>query len=176
MAPRLTEVRTVLLGPARGLDAVLRVMSDPYVLLSAETPEGDFQMYPQVTPAIFDSLIQHLPEPCRRLIVHDTANKYENDDEDEYEAEAWSDDEDEDDEQDEDETQTNAPYCQWLQGSWDAVLLPRYTQWMARATIYIDMLYGLPHPYQRPSPPHADRAARCETAVAAMGRAAATRP
>ena len=63
--------------------------------------------YVQLTPAFFDSLAQHLPEPCNRYIFHDPACQEHEDPED--------------------GTAYNESYCQWLLGCWDAVLQPNCT-------------------------------------------------
>ena len=42
----------------------------------------------------------------------------------------------------------NQPYCQWLLGCWDAVLLPKCAQWIKQVTVIVDMLHGLHQPYQ----------------------------
>ena len=86
-------------------------------------------VYPQLTPAFFVRLARLLPESCQRYIFSDPA--YE-------EYLEWEDD----------DMAYNEPYCQWLLGYWDAVLLPKCTQWIARASIDIDMFYGSPHQYQ----------------------------
>ena len=39
-------------------------------------------------------------------------------------------------------------FCQLTLGCWDAVLLPKCVQWIARSCITIDMAYGLHEPYQ----------------------------
>jgi len=89
--------------------------------------ETTVAVYPQLTPAFFDSLTHHLPAHCQLYVLGEPVYK-------EY--------------RDPDNEQYNAPHCQWLLGSWDAVLLPRWTQWVVRAHIDVTMLRGLPQPYQ----------------------------
>ena len=90
---------------------------------------GSVDVYPQLTPAFFDSLAQYLPEPCRRFIVDDAAFTKHLDPVTRAAA-------------------PSEPHCQWLLGCWDAVLLPRYTRCLPSAHIHINLLHGLPQAYQ----------------------------
>ena len=76
-------------------------------------------MFPQLTTLSFDRLARLLPEPCRRYIFSDPRRK-------QYDGP-------------EDGAAYNEPCCQWLLGCWDAVLLPKCTQWITQASVNIDM-------------------------------------
>ena len=124
VVPRLHEVRRMTRDRERGLAAVGLVPGrNDYV-----DSERTYRVYPQLTPAFLDSLARLLPKPCRRCIFSDPTYK-------EYV-------------EPENGTAYNEPYCQWLLGCWDAALLPKCAQWIGRASIHIDMLHGLPQPYQ----------------------------
>ena len=124
VVPRLHEVRRMTRDRERGLAAVGLVPGrNDYV-----DSERTYRVYPQLTPAFLDSLARLLPKPCRRCIFSDPTYK-------EYV-------------EPENGTAYNEPYCQWLLGCWAAVLLPTYTKWIERASIDINMVHGLPQPYQ----------------------------
>ena len=80
-------------------------------------------VYPQLTPAFFNSLAQHLPQPCRQYALDDlhASEKY---------------------------PRVNERVCDWLLCCWDPVLLPQCTRWMTRASIQIDMHHNLSQSYQ----------------------------
>ena len=123
--PKLSGERRVARGRERVLVAVgLSSQRHGYTVHNESTSE----VYPQLTPAFFNRLTQYLPEPCIRYILDDEYNEYAK-----LKHGAGS----------------NKPYCQWLLGCWDAVLLPKCPQWITRASVNIEMVQGLPQPYQR---------------------------
>ena len=128
VAPRLVEMRAVTCSRERGMAAVGLTEGHKYVVaVGPPADDVEVQVYPLLTPAFFGSLAHHLPEPCRKHILTDPTHR-------ELKAEPGK--------------AYNEPYCQWLLGSWDAVLLPRCTQWTAHALVNIDMMEGLPQSYQ----------------------------
>ena len=121
--PRLEETCTVrdlrrCVLPAMGLS-----MDSVYTL----DDEHAVTVYPQLTPAFFDSLAEHLPEPCDGYIVDSAVLPHRGE---------------------ENSPEHIQPYCQWLLRCWDAVLLPKWVQWAGRAVVRISMVQGLPQSYQ----------------------------
>ena len=122
-------------GLAYGSEGVQKSVSqppyhEPYNLARHHSSMRDIEcnVCPLLTTAFFDGLAQHLPEQCRRYIFSDARNKEYDDPED---GAAY-----------------NEPHCQWLLGCWDAVLLPKCTRWITRASVKLHMVDGLPQPYQ----------------------------
>ena len=126
VAPKLSEERNVMEELRREKRHLATVgYPNAYHEYTVINPTG-CSVYSQLTPAFFDNLVQHLPERSHHIIMNDLINVYEDDD----------------------DICRNEPFCQWLLGCWDAALLPKCAQWITRATINVDMLYGLPQPYQ----------------------------
>ena len=129
VAPRLTEVRTVKRGPyswaAVWLSNRPRRVLDQYLPHSRTFHGAQVQVYPQLTPALFDRLFAHLPALRRCRLIDDAPR-------------------------DKSGHRHNEPYCQWLLGRVDAALLPKYVQWTAHATISIKERQP-PQPCQRES-------------------------
>ena len=89
-----------------GLDAVGLVPRRHHYIEPVESPwVPSVEVHPQLTPALFDRLSDHLPEPCKRHIVDEPVYKEYRDPDT---GEAY-----------------NEPFCQWLLGCWDAALLPK---------------------------------------------------
>ena len=86
-------------------------------------------VYPALTRAFFDQLAQHLPEPARHYVISQSLHK-------DMPGTLES------------QQSNNMPLCQWLLGCWDTVLLPKCVQWIVKASITVDMVHGLSHPYQ----------------------------
>ena len=153
VVPQLLE-RRLLWEERRVADTHLAVVglalhSHEYTVLSGPP----YEVLPKLNPEFFDDLAQLLPEPCRHYLLDKPTNEYDDDFEelgdddeyDEYEDHAFEGD---DDLRSDDNAAYNEPYCQWLLGCWDAVLLPKCTQSITRASIHIEMEHGLPQPYQ----------------------------
>ena len=116
VVPKLTIQRynKVRVMEAVGLTALHEYsVSEDSVSSTIGWSRGSVDVYPQLTPAFFDSLAQYLPEPCRRFIVDDAAFRKHLDPVTRAAA-------------------PSEPHCQWLLGCWDAVLLPKCAQWVER--------------------------------------------
>ena len=103
VAPKLRESRSVRRArEERGLAAAgLISTSHNYAVLD----QTACNVYPRLTPPLFDSLAQRLPEPCLEEIF---SEPYYTDYPDVY----W----DDDDDKEYTDTVYNEPYCQWLLG------------------------------------------------------------
>ena len=110
---------------AIGVGAPSRYYEHDHPLLDQTT-----LVHPQLTPAFFDRLAHCLPDSCRRHLCMDDSDIIEGENGNSRVAAGME------------------PYCQWLLGCWDAVLLPKYTQWSADVIINIDLVLDLPFPYQ----------------------------
>ena len=130
VTPRLKEVREVVCDRSRGMESVgvIPNQHEYHGLYEHPLEDEEVRVYPKLTPAVFDRLAHHLPEPCRHYVFNDPVYKQYDDPQNGEEY--------------------NEPYCQWLLGCWNTVLLPRCTQWAASASISINMTHGLLQPYQ----------------------------